>query len=741
MLRHRFPRHALGAVLIISTALTSLPVQANDLIIPAEPALTTGQQFRDDYDIFSNAADLDTAYEGFTLNGKIGTALNSGRVTVGANYAFDFEAAVGGFSNVGAILAGHGGVRFQSAVGWAKNTGTIQGGTGEGMSFASVTTFDNYGTISSISSDGVAVSGTAGTFTNHAGGSITSDSGKAIDFDGAVTTFVNNGTVESGYKAIDLDSPTGSFTNTGTIKSGTGWAIDAQSNSIGTFTNSGTISSSGDGALLAGAIGSFTNSGTISGFTTGVEIARAGTFFNTGRIETTIGPALMVDESVTLDNRGTITGTYGILLSGNGGSGSTIVNSGTIEGTGGTAICSCGTVNDILRLRTGSRILGTVDLGAGTDEIDVSQYGGNTILTVKGIETVTRGPRLVNAQLDGSGDGTLSIVDATAITQSGSAVMGEVAGAIGGEIAGALGGAAGGTAPAAPMGYAPARPQGAAEAATDELAGGTKPTGPQVWGKVFGGVVGKTNEYGAVLGGIVAGSHVAVDSTTRLGGVVSVSGSRFVTAGNSQVVTSTIGSLGLYGSTDLGSLTISYSMLGGVAANHSDRTITALVNETARADFSSWYWSPEIAVSIPVPLLDGVETDAGFKLRYIGGGVGGYTETGSSQNLTVGASSLNLLDARVELTARTTVASNDFGDVILSGTGGLLALHNFGASVSVAGFPLATTAAGTALGLYGDVTLEAPIGPSARASASAGMELRTDSVSSASANLGLSASF
>jgi hypothetical protein len=292
-----------------------------------------------------------------------------------------------------------------------------------------------------------------------------------------------------------------------------------------------------------------------------------------------------------------------------------------------------------------------------------------------------------------------------------------------------------------PMGYAPARPQGAAEAATDELAATANPNGPEVWGKVFGGVVNKTSEYGAVLGGVIAGSHTAVDASTRLGGIVTVSGSRFVTAGNSQTIASTIGSLGLYGSTDLGGVTVSYSVLGGVATNHSDRTVTALATETASADFTSWYWSPEIGVSIPVPLLDGVETDAGFKLRYIGGGVGGYTESGSSQNLTVGASSLNLLDARAELTATSTVASNEFGDVTLSGTGGVLALHNFGSSVSVAGFPLATTVAGTALGVYGDVTLDAPVGPSAKASASAGVEVRTDAVSSASANLGLSATF
>lgn len=318
--------------------------------------------------------------------------------------------------------------------------------------------------------------------------------------------------------------------------------------------------------------------------------------------------------------------------------------------------------------------------------------------------------------------------------------MGEIAGAIGGEIAGALGGLTGGAPAPEPLGYAPARPVGAAEAATDELATAA-PTGPEVWGKVFGGVTGKANEYGAALGGIVAGSHVSVDAGTRLGGVVSLAGSRFATVGNGQVVASTIGSIGLYGSTDLGGPVLSYSVLGGVAANHSDRTVAAMVTETARADFASWFWSPELGLSIPVPLLDGAETSAGFKLRYIGGGVGAYTETGSSQNLSVGDSSLHLLDARAELTSKALVASNDYGDVTLSATGGLLALHNFGSSVSIAGFPLATTPANFAYGVYGDVTLQGPIGPSATASVSAGTELRSDGVATASANMGLAATF
>jgi hypothetical protein len=290
------------------------------------------------------------------------------------------------------------------------------------------------------------------------------------------------------------------------------------------------------------------------------------------------------------------------------------------------------------------------------------------------------------------------------------------------------------------MGYAPARPLGAAEAAADEFVATAASTGPEIWGKAFGGIANRRTDYSAVLGGIIAGSHAAVGANTRLGGVVSVSGSRFDTVGG-QTITSSIGAAGFYGSTGLGDVTLSYSVLAGVAANHSERTVTALVTETARADYASWFLSPELGVAIPLPLLDGVDTAAGFKVRYVGGGVGSYTETGSSQNLSVGTSAVNLLDARMEFTGTAQLAANDHGDVTLSATAGVLAQHNFGSAVSIAGFPIAATPASFAYGAYGDVSLEAPIGATLAISASTGVEVRSDGASSASANLGLSATF
>jgi hypothetical protein len=702
---------------------------------------------------FSNGGWIEaTGHDGVAVTGTAGTFTNQAGATIksATGKAVDFDGAVTTFVNDGAIASGYKGIDLDSPTGSFINTGTITAGAGHAIDGSSyhIDSFVNSGTIES--SNYYAIS--AGSFSSFSNtGTIRAGSGRGVEaFSDRTETFVNSGSIFATDIAVDL-GPVGSFTNTATgVIEGRDYQGVWLSQTVDSFVNRGRIATIGGSRAavdLNYTVGSFINSGTISSFGgAGLSVARTvtGTFVNEagGTIRGKNYGALFNYGATAFENRGLITGWVGLGVSDNSTPAAKVINSGTIEGVGGTAI-DFGADNfynyahdDTLELRTGSRILGSVKFAGGADTLDVSGFTGSTVLTVADLETVVTGDRLVNQQLT-SGSGTISIVDGTGITGGGVTVMREVAGAIGREIAGALGAHTGGTAPVEPMGYAPARPVGAAEAATGEL---VAETGPEAWGQVFGSIANSGNDYSNVLGGIVAGSHIAIDADTRLGGVVSVSGSRFDTVGG-QTITSGIGAAGLYGSTELGDVTLSYSVLGVVAANHSDRTVTAMVTETASADYASWFLSPELGLSIPLPLLDGVETAAGFKLRYVGGEVGSYTETGSSQNLSVGTSAVNLLDARMELAATTQVASNDYGDVTLSTTAGLLAQQNFGASVAIAGFPFATTPDSFAYGAYGDITLESAIGPGATASASAGLELRSDGATSALANLGVSAEF
>lgn len=703
---------------------------------------------------FSNSGWIEAInHDGVAVTGTAGTFTNQAGATIksASGKAIDFDGAVTTFVNDGAIASGYKGIDLDSPTGSFINTGSITAGNGHAIdaTFNRIDTFTNTETGEIASDSGAITASGFDSFSN--AGKIVARNGRGVEaYMSRTETFVNSGFISATDMAVDL-GPVGTFTNaaSGVIES-SGYYGVYLAEKTDSFVNRGRIATTGgtgSGVHLNYTIDSFINSGTISSVGgAGVTVTRTGTgpFINEagGTLRGQNYGALFYFGTPAFENRGLVTGSVGLGFSDNSTYAAKVINSGTIEGVSGTAI-DFGAENfynyahdDILELRTGSRILGSVKFAGGSDTLDVSGFKGSTILTVADLETVVAGDRLVNQQLT-SGSGTISIVDSTGITGGGATVMREVAGAIGREIAGALGGRTGGAAPVEPMGYAPARPVGAAEAATGELVG---ETGQEAWGKVFGSIADKSNDYSNVLGGIVAGSHTAIDANTRLGGVVSVSGSRFDTVGG-QTITSGIGAAGLYGSTELGDVTLSYSVLGIVAANHSDRTVTAMVTETASADYASWFLSPELGLSIPLPLLDGVETAAGFKLRYVGGQVGSYTETGSSQNLSVGTAAVNLLDARMELAATAHVASNDYGDVTLSTTAGLLAQQNFGASVAIAGFPFATTPDSFAYGAYGDITLASAIGPGATASASAGVELRSDGATSALANLGVSAAF
>jgi uncharacterized protein with beta-barrel porin domain len=308
------------------------------------------------------------------------------------------------------------------------STGTINAGTNPasktGILINTNSTINgaviNNGTITTAIGDGIHVTGALVTNGVTNGGTI-SVAGEGIVVGTAAAFFggVNNsGTITSKETGVDiccgLSTFTGGFTNTGTITSKSGIGVDICCNLstfTGGFTNTGTITSKETGVdiccNLSTFTGGFTNTGTITSKETGVDICCAltlfsGSFTNTGTITSKSGYGVYIGADLStfsgnVVNTGTITGAgthAGLYLNAvtflgsisntgtiSGGVGISIIgtpsvsifDSGTIIGTGGTAITFAGGPNT-LTLGPGFNIQGNV-LGSGSDTFQLGGTG------------------------------------------------------------------------------------------------------------------------------------------------------------------------------------------------------------------------------------------------------------------------------------------------------------------------------------------------------------------------------
>jgi outer membrane autotransporter protein len=178
-----------------------------------------------------------------------------------------------------------------------------------------------------------------------------------------------------------------------------------------------------------------------------------------------------------------------------------------------------------------------------------------------------------------------------------------------------------------------------------------------VWASGFGGER-KQRADGDILptndtafGGAMGVDRV-VNSNLRLGAFVGAGASREAVELNVQTIDATYVFGGVYGRFDWVSQYLNFSLYGGGIDNKSTRQIAnnTVANglEIATASYGGWFISPEITYGYRMP-VNAVTVTPRLRLRYVGGQLDGYSESGSMQNLSVGSRAINDLEERGEV--------------------------------------------------------------------------------------------
>lgn len=686
---------------------------------------------------FTNSGTIaGTGNTGVKIDSTVGAFTNSGTVTSTDDSAVAVDGAVGSFTNSG-TLSGGGWEAVRLGMGVANfvntSTGIIKnvnsnGVDGNGVGFntgtlsgGQVVSFTNNGTIigdPTGSSAGVGFfSGgdpdafSVGTFTNT--GTI-SGSRQGVDANGGIDVFTNSGSISSVTdQAVGIGGPVQSFINSGTIAAVQDQAIGIN-DAVGTFSNSGTITSTDSGGLyFDGLVRTFANTGKIESERNGVHFGGGvSNGSNSGTIRSLAGTGeigVRIDEpGGTFTNSGTIEGATAIAYILNTTGPSTLINSGTLRGTDGSAIWF-DNGDDLLALRTGSEIYGDIGFSGGNDTADVSGFSGNTLLRVFDLENVVPGDKLVHFD---QANNLLAVAEPAGIVRPAQLASAGLAGQVHNMLGPVLNAGNAGNEPSfEPLGYMPVAPQTSADLAIIE-----PPPAPQVWATTVGGGSRDTNpvDISSLYGALVTGSHAQLAPDTTLGLLAGLGRGRVdINAGN-HTVDSTSGIAGIYGRHDAGIVKVDFSVLAGVSSHQSTRQLVALgALETARADYASWFVAPAIGVAVPVLQLDAGSVDLKGQISYVGGHVSGYSETGSSLNLTVGDQGFGVLDARLGLDGTFGIEGSD---TILNASGGLFIQANPGSTNVPVTFlgqtQNAALSGSTEIGLYGGLGLKAQISPS-----------------------------
>ena len=382
-----------------------------------------------------------------------------------------------------------------------------------------------------------------------------------------------------------------------------------------------------------------------------VKIANSGTISVTGAFGVNL-------KGGSLTNSGTIQGgSYGVRLE---GSGNTITTSGKISGSTASIYYSAG--GNRLNIEPTASFNGLVDFnntinnttgfGAGSYSIPVARY-----LADKNTVQLNNSKQQVIYSTAASSSGAINVVEAGAsasmftttqtITSSASTVMTDILsididrnGPVYRENGSGIA-----------LGYAASKTDVEAEKAIATLVGdgiAVDSHGNLFWMRAFGGQSFDTSlDTTAGHYGLALGFDHAFDQS-RFGVMAGFGRSSNQTNDDTSKVTGDTAFGGLYARQSFDDYDVDASLIAGGIFSEAERKIN-LGTETAKGKFDGWFVSPEVALSRAYGLpMDWTLTPKGA-VRYTHGFFEGYSEHGSSQNITYDDRSTDAVQAAFEV--------------------------------------------------------------------------------------------
>jgi uncharacterized protein with beta-barrel porin domain len=599
------------------------------------------------------------------------------------------------------------------SVGNTLDTNTINGNattTNSGSAGGGITTNTINGNATTTNSGSVSVAINTGVINGNAtttnSGAVTGNIGTNTNIGNATST--NSGSVSNSILTLASNGAatstnSGAVTGSLTTGSGTGNATTTNSGSVGnsimttagtgaaTTTNSGAVTGSLTTTTFTGNA-TVTNSGSVSSGVNTVSSNGAATSTNSGAVTGTLS-TVSTNGNATTINSGTVNGSA-VVVAFNGTE--TLVNSGRISNFGGAAI-TLGGGPDTLTLLPGSFIIGGINLGGTNDTVNVRTGNLNlTFNTLAGATVTGTVPFVVSGNRIVSVDPTsFALADRTLMDFT-RAVSGLIEGRGANEVTGGGGSGA--------LGFASTNDSsGRFDDVFASLAGNAyaannsmvfkNPTvttagGYTVWAKGFVGeriqqadgpiLRSMTNFYGGAIG--VDG---LVNPVLRVGGFAGGGATRMSIDANFGGTNSDIAFGGGYGRYDIGPAFVDFALLGGHTQNsttrsHINNNLLANGLEAATASFGGWFISPEIAYGYRYGFAGNWTLTPTARLRYVAAEFDGFTETGSTANLTAGSRTLHNFEERGDLTLTQTSTFANAEQLRTSARVGVLGLQRIG---------------------------------------------------------------